>query len=100
MKKFITAKEAREQSKIKAVLKLAERKKQQLAYIDKLIRRSVEEGETSVTCYEDIFDEVAEMLLNAGYLLTIEPYGNSNSLYRIRISWSYKDCLIGGSNDK
>ena len=85
---MINAKIAKKQSEINAVIKLKNRKKQQLAYIEKLIRESIKEGRTYVIYRVDVFDEVAEKLRNAGYSITKTFYENSDYIDYITISWS------------
>ena len=85
---MINAKIAKKQSEINAVIKLKNRKKQQFAYIEKLIRESIKEGRTYVIYRLDVFDEVAEKLHNAGYSITKTFYENSDYIDYITISWS------------
>ena len=85
---MINAKIAKKQSEINAVIKLKNRKKQQFAYIEKLIRESIKEGRTYVIYRLDVFDEVAEKLHNAGYSITKTFYEKSDYIDYITISWS------------
>lgn len=82
-----SAKEAKEQSEKNAAIRLQERKAAQLVCIEEVILEAIKEGNTFVSLPIDIYDETAEQLHNAGYLISKTYMNNSNYCRDTTISW-------------